>query len=214
MGDESERSVEDVFYSWRAPRQALEDIKELGSVFDARAEILARCRSGLLEAGAATFVRRGQSGEKTAKFVVVPTSVWRDHAPGMNDDFWKSGTLSWYSEKYNSDSSYSLFGVRFKPADLAIIRTDAGLDVQPENIAPESSPTEKRKTRHGLPGVREALLQRWYELFLEAYPGGSKSLAEQSARGMFPDHSVDRQKVRDLFGPGSKGRPLKNRDNQ
>lgn len=60
-----------------------------------------------------------------------------------------------------------------------------------------------------LPPVPEAALQAWHKAFSLAYPNGSKTMAELSASACFPQHSVTRQRVRELLPDRPMGRPKK-----
>jgi hypothetical protein len=199
----------DEFRRWLTPRQAL---KLLGNQW-----IREVCQNTILRmlahkqldarAGTMVLVDYGDRDQMQHR-VLVPSAVWGSGTPDYRSYFWDNGLFDFKLGDSRSSREFSCFDVRFDPDVIHGL-----LEHSPEALATEAQSGQPRKTRHGLPALKDEALERWYELFLSAYPNGSKTLAEASARGMFPDHSVDRQKVRDLFGPGKMGRPLKNRDN-
>jgi hypothetical protein len=144
-----------------------------------------------------------------AEFAILPVNYWYQDIPTWPGHFWTTGDHHIVT-KTNPQVYANMTGVRFEPQGVEKLRQQLSGDVPTAEIAP--APTDERKTRHGLPALRDELLDHWHALFDEAYPQGSKALAEESARGMFPNHSVDRQRVRDLVGTKPKGRPPKNKD--
>lgn len=219
MGEQSDTVPASEFEHWLTPADALAALKEMGDFDTRRSAMLERLGSDLMTAAAETYLRdqRGE-GPRRKHWQILP-SVWRDHPPSYHSSFWDTAQFNFTERQgYGGDVEHRYFGVRFEPTGIAALAKAAGIQLKaqqqsmplPEALAPPAA--EERKTRHGLPALRDELLDNWHALFAEAYPQGSKELAEESARGMFPKHSVDRQKVRDLIGVKPKGRPLKTKD--
>lgn len=209
MGEDSE-GVKEAFLTWLSPRAALERLKEIGNSSECRRALLDRCRSGLLMAGAATYVKTGRSGGETSEYVVVPRSVWQEHAPTLHDDFWNTGSLHWGSLRYNSDTQYAVYGVRFDPAGIAKMLTDAGLDV-PSEPASEITVAPTADERPPLAKVE-------YERFCRAIIAGwgnevTQDWAYEKAVLFFADKRVARDNFRSILRsirgpmkPGKRGK--------
>jgi hypothetical protein len=61
------------------------------------------------------------------------------------------------------------------------------------------------------PPLSDAALRAWLAAFKIAYPNGTQTLAEKSAAGAFPNHSISRSRIRELFPNSPRGRPKQNK---
>jgi len=224
VGDESdntgnnpfdERIAASEFDHWIRPAKAVE---HLGYYYlTARAQMIRELENGLLRASAAKAIWRYNSNERDDDYVLMPKWAWKLGKSDLDSDFWSTGffemniPLSSGGYEIRSNDWVRFFDVRFDPARFP--QGPASGDPEAVTDNAELAP-KRRRTRHGLPELKEPMMLEWLALFRKAYPSGSKQLAESSAQGMFPDHSVDRQKVRDLMGDTGIGRPPKSKDKQ
>jgi hypothetical protein len=203
------------FDQWEPVPAAYNRLGEIIGHSEIRAEILQRLSLGELLGSARRMAIEHASGERASgEYRVLPASLWKNAIITYDDNIWATGSHTFVSSPHSRHGQkVSCTGIRLDPAGLQQLLVDAGIDHKGAQQEEAESGAEVRKTRHGLPALRDSLLTEWHALFLKAYPNGAKSLAEQSASGMFPGHSVDRQKVRDLFPAAKRGRPPKNNDN-
>jgi hypothetical protein len=87
------------------------------------------------------------------------------------------------------------FGVRFNPEDI-----DHEFPRPAEDPAVKADEIAK-------PRIGDEPLAGWAELFKRCYPSADQELALASARGMFPDKHVSRDRVRALIPARKPGRP-------
>lgn len=199
------------FETWITPADALSRCPEGWG-----RETMIKWIDGRLEAGhigaVARSVRPATEREVIRKMFVIPPLFWKGFPCLAEFDFWKTGDVTLYQRVGGGGHLIGdFFDVRFDPAGFAALpatRRFFPSEPDPEALAVQG----ERKTRHGLPALRVELLNEWHALFQKAYPNGTKSLAEKSAQGMFPNHSVDRQAVRELFPNARRGRPPKTED--
>lgn len=214
-GDESEIELTigaDEFSRWLRPKAAIHILTSEMNWEPALEALLKYLMSGVLLARADRVIIEKRGHQETFRRSPIPRGRWDHGNPSFVDAFWENGLFDWSEGMGYDERKFSALDVRFDPE---VIR---GM-VEPSLAPPTPSLPERQgasvsepKTRHGMPGLRDDLLEKWHALFVAAYPKGSKEMAEKSAHGMFQEHSVDRQKVRDLIGMKPIGRPLKNKD--
>jgi len=164
--------------------------------------IAAVARSGPLEA----------NGPMKPMVPVMPGqwSRWDDEGP---EYFWTSGVAVFEksdSTGYGSVITDRFFDVRFNP------RTFNGkINVAPEPEAPAIPRTAGEPEEVAPAGNRkpmpDALLQKWAELFRQAYPDGNQTLARRSIDGMFPDKKATRAQLRRVIPAAPIGKPKENK---
>lgn len=141
-------------------------------------------------------------GEDQGKlsYAIVDDWVWWLTMPKISDDFWETGYLEvWVPSTIHEfhvelQGAVRLYGLRFWPEGDAFGALPGATGIS------DQSRSEK-------PPVSEADMSNWWRVFSGVHPEASEDLAQRSARAMFPDNHVSRQKVRDLRGPQKRGRP-------
>ncbi len=132
-------------------------------------------------------------------------AVWSGWAHDLDNDFWLTGdtTVPWgIDDDYElSPTGKQLFDVRFDPEGLRQMGA-TGLPAAPS--ADQSTGVGEGPR----PAVSQADLDRWAVVFLGVHGESvTEALALQSARAMFPDRAVSRDRVRALLPARKPGRP-------
>lgn len=198
------------FDRWLPPRQAINALAGMGSIFFIVDALNERVKSGLVRVAVET-IESSKAPNSLSRCIINP-AVWQWAMPHAQHAFWSISDVQFTAEPHTHRArNLRFYGVRFEPAGIEEVLRASGLT--PSETLKVEQDAPPRKTRHGLPPLRDELLREWLTLFHRAYPAGSKQIAERSALGMFPEHSVDRQKVRDLIGDTGRGRPRKIKDN-
>ena len=155
-------------------------------------------------------------GQKRPDNQVIPHNLWQNaRTEWLHSDLWSTGQISIEipiaSRAFSGDTQeLKLFGVRFDPAGINQIIQDAGGAVPKPTVPAPVAPSEDADDSAQKKRVSEADLKAWHELYSRLYPGNGYSIehAVESAKGMFPDKSVARDRVRELVGgdrkPGRK----------
>lgn len=199
------------FERWLTPLRAQQVLSEQWDIGVIRSTLAGLVGHDLLGARAKVMIMNvGRSNEARSERVLVHTTPWTSDMPGYHSSFWENGRFDYRLGDRQFGVEIANHGVRFDP-DGVMALLERGPTEQDLVKGPEPATSEGRKTRHGMPALKDELLDSWHTLFVAAYPQGSKELGEVSAHGMFPNHSVDRKKVRDLIGKKPKGRPLENK---
>lgn len=194
------------FDQWMVPKDA-SDTLDYMTGWDARSAIVARLQNGLLLAVARTVIFRN----KRADFFPVETSDWESVSSQFpHSPFWLSGDLqTTIRDDYGNSEDISFFGVRFDPAGMQAILDGAPGRRSLASTASQIGPSQTDPEETG-PPVSATDLRVWLEAYTEVYGGKPEDtvpFAWESAKGMFPNKSVSRQKVRDLLAgrkPGPK----------
>jgi hypothetical protein len=132
--------------------------------------------------------------------------TWYGWAYDADEHFWASGDTRVPIDSVDGimpGYEYSLMDVRFDPdglREMGAVGLPDGNEMQAEASA-ESS--EIRKP------VAAADLERWAQVALGVHGESlTEGLALRSARAMFPDHAVSRDRVRALLPARKPGRPV------
>jgi hypothetical protein len=137
---------------------------------------------------------------------ILDSWVWRVEVPAPDDGFWETGYFRILVPENMGRTSWrgeiEFFGTRFWPD---------GLPGGADNPLPSTDRQEPGSDDTLKPDVSKADLERWHEVFSGIHPNTVEDFAIRSARAMFPDNKVSRQRVRDLRGPQKRGKPT-NRD--
>ncbi|WP_422059122.1 hypothetical protein [Sphingopyxis sp.] len=127
--------------------------------------------------------------------------VWHVDVPAPDDGFWETGYFRILVPETMGRTSWQgeieFFGIRFWPDGLP-----GGVDNPLPSQRQEPSGDDALK-----PDVSQADLDRWHEIFTAIHPNAVEDFAIRSARAMFPENKVARQRVRDLRGPQKRGKP-------
>lgn len=163
---------------------------------------------------ASAFIRRGPLEERKQLFPILP-GLWSQQWARDDADFWQAGQIRfWITEQRDfgrqrvvraSAQEVVATGVRLNPADIDTLWP---LGASGPAVGGTPEPAEKAN----LPRLPEERLKEWHLLFVKAYPKGSATLAEKSAKGAFPNHQVSRERVRALFPDVQPGRPRKDNE--
>lgn len=193
-----------------------------GSTFlDRQSWLLKRLRMGLIVAVA----RHGPDpvdSSKLGSFVPIPSGHFSHFEHFKESELWSQGDATFRLNDvtgYGGGKLVTFLDVRFPPDSFSgkltgtiasAAAVDSGKPIQPqvhgEKLEQED---QKQGSRRNFPRVPPARLKEWEALFRATYPNGSQDLAIKSAYGMFPQHSLDRDELRELFPAAKRGRPTK-----
>jgi hypothetical protein len=213
--------------NWLNPRDTEE---RLGEVIKNGAlvvpTLLNRVRAGLIQTAAMYSVwenpdRFDQSSSD--KPVLIPAEHWAFyHHLEIEDQYalWDTGDICFEMGTNEGFDTVSVryFGVRFDPAGIEEMIASAA-PTRPRISHPAPSPLAflEQLTRREQPEPEEPQvgppvspehLRAWFELYQRAYSGAADTEANAlaSARGMFPDKMVSRERIRELRGSQKRGR--------
>jgi len=180
----------------------------------ARATIKKRLESGLILAKAEEIVvwLGSQQKERHALTDIDP-SYWLLAELPSYDPFWQTGEVTFKRREGRaySDTLIEAFGVRL--IDSGVTRLMASLSISLPDAQASDTSEDNGDAR---PDVSLADLRRWAEVFVGVYGDRvTEALALRSAKAMFPDSAVSRQRVRELLPSRKPGRPVsrgKNRE--
>lgn len=185
------------FADWMAPSEAVDLLTgAYGSRYIAIKTLIARLRGGLVLGVARSTIWPDGSGENLQP---VTRDHWDDDA--IDAPLWITGD---WERRYRDSFEKRIaryFDVRFDPDQVReIIASQRGKKLEPVST---DAPDDAAKG----PSVPQKHLEAWYQLYKSVYPDNSEDHAWGSARGMFPNHSVSRARVRSLRGDRDLGRP-------
>jgi len=173
------------FETWLTPSEAVARLDtRLGSnSYKSKHLLLEHCRKGLLKAVAKNYIVDSRAPITLSEVISQHWLIMRE-----NHIFWDTGSFS-YSEW---GTSYGLFVVRFDPAKVEEMVGEIRLPTVSESPDPE--PPAKG------PRVTDRDLEAWFALYRTIYTGANDTVAnaENSAKGMFPGKTVNKDRVRAL----------------
>jgi hypothetical protein len=189
---------------WLTPSQAvnLVDAAYENKQLSTRA-LLDRLRGEMVQAVAAyCVVQLGGGASRRLTIAGVPATHWEKMF--SSDQFWITGQFDCVArpQGFSQLATFRYFDVRFEPEDVRAIIAHLSI---PDTIQAPSEPEPAQKG----PPVSEAHLQAWFDVYRKVYggsPGDTLENALKSARGMFHDRFVSRDRVRDLAGGRTPGR--------
>lgn len=206
------------FQRWIVPAEALTLLPEdwgRGHGVDA---IKVNLRLGGIRAAAQRGLIQIDGERRPVELYPIPPEYWDEDQWVMGPEaLWVTGQASFHRGSRMAEQlgirpeqwiEHTFTGVRFDPDDFA--REFAGSLTLP---ASDPGSSELELDLRDKPPLPEALLKKWYELFILAYPDDGPEAGRKSVAGMFPRHHVSREKVRELFPDRGPGRPRKNKDN-
>jgi hypothetical protein len=179
------------------------------------ATLARRAGAGVIRLVAATYVSTKNGIERErGSLLAVPPELWETPKAIMATTFWVSGDITMMSDfmpsgHYQSGGVTKYFGARFHPDGvLALMPRETvrlmGRAPEPP-LQPEQQAAEAEDKR---PPVPQAKLALWAKVFLGVHGDQvTESFAWRSAKAMFPDSAVSRQRVRELLPPRKPGRP-------
>jgi hypothetical protein len=194
---------ENAFAHWMTPLQA---VQLLDSVFDKNSHsyiskhtLLERLRGKMVRAVARTSARNDM--QKREEFADIDPGHW-GHV-SETDIFWNTGDLTYSIIDRYERVEHRQFDVRFEPEAVRAIVAPAA---KTKSVSPGStaSDTPTEEIQKG-PAVSDAHLKAWFEVYRQVYPDGTEMHAWESARGMFLEKSVSRDRIRDLRGSQKRG---------
>lgn len=210
MGDDI---AAEEFEAWYTPSEALTLLSPSMGQAAAVATLSRRVGAGVIQLVAATYVAstNGRETDRGTR-LIVPPELWETPRAMLATTFWASGDLTMIAD--NMPTGYfkrghvtKYFGSRFQPDGVRalmprdIVRlADGGTSAQ--------VPSKATETDDPKPPVSRADLKRWADVFLAVHADKvTEALAVQSAKAMFPNHAVSRDKVRELLPSRRPGRP-------
>lgn len=213
MREQSDTIPAGEFESWFTPPQALAALREGISDYGRRAVALTeRAAADLLVVAAETYRRTEDGTSVNRGHWVIPAKIWEHCAPSTYDDFWETGQFHITERRsHGGDIKVSYFGVRFDPVGVRSLMTASGIPPA-EPTADQAADVPEESDRRKLPRLPEEHLRKWHALFIAAHPDGTVTLAQRSVEGMFPNHHIARDRIRELFPDARRGRPKKNND--
>lgn len=150
--------------------------------------------------------------------VRIPREHWKEIKALARDDLWQTGQVSvWVQEHLRSEKvRYDYHDVRFElsgvgemlatmmPAPSPPLEFLGGLTSVDEDAAQTAIDLPELPDKR--PRVTDPHLRAWHDVYMNIY-GDKQPLphAVASAKGMFPDKSVGRDRVRDLFPERKRG---------
>jgi hypothetical protein len=206
---------------WLKPSEAL--ARAQAALDDRKASIetiVNRLGAGLLKASYESVAWEYASRAPKLDPNYVEPVYWKYYEGSTQSPYvWSTGDLRLYlgnalNTMVDNSTVVTFFGVKIQREGIDEIVGNALPHPEP---TPRASPTlstdivESEPPSNG-PPVPEAHLQAWYEVYKQAYGGSSidtEDFAHKSARGMFPNKSVTRKRIRDLRGNQKVGRKPK-----
>lgn len=196
------------------PRQTIEEFRTLWNKETAKLTILDRLRHGLQHASANLAIETRHGSEQARQpNIQIPSTVWKrfqDRHPAPY--FWDTGHLKLNVRRNQYNEEWSFYDVRFCQSDVEALLSDQTSAPPISKATSILSATDSKDSRRNLPRVPADKLDKWVSLFKETYPEASQDMAVKSAFGMFQQHSLDRNELRELFPAEKRGRPRKNKD--
>lgn len=210
-GDESS-SAESDWGRWLTPTQSVRMLAAAwggGLSFAlAREEIFSRLKNGLLRAVAEDFVAKSYHREnERGKFSDVLQAAWANPSTHLSTQFWQAGNLQVGAT--GSPNEVAFFGIRFDPDQMSkLVDSQKSEDA---DLINEAAPNTASVRKQDLPLLHDSIARAWMSWY-KLQPNSTKLGAEKSAANMFPNHNLSRDRIRDLFGDVTMGRPQKIND--
>ena len=199
-----QKLTEEEFASWIPIRKAIGQPVEIGGLEPAKQEIWSRLRAGILRSGAENWTIN--PNDPPGGVIEVEQDRWGS-LQVVTDSWWQTGRVTLWRDEGNRTghgyrrptSAVEYFGMRVDPEGLMKF-TGRPVPTTLKHAASDLASEE------GKPRIRDDWLADWAALFNKLYPDKDADFAWRSAKGMFPDKSVSRDRVRPLV-PRSRGRP-------
>ena len=199
----------DEFDQWEPWPKAYDRLGKLIGYSEARSEICRRLTLGSMQACAreAFWQYEDRPGFERREFEVLAVPLWTaGGTPGIHANVWTTGSYDFAIKRHYREYITQCQGIRIEPAGVNQVLVDAGVTTGEMGV---SGPTSRR--RQDLPKLPESIAVAWMAWF-KTQPNSSKEAAEKSALHMFPNHNLSRDRIRELFGAASQGRPRKTAD--
>ena len=201
---------------WYTPQEALRRAAaHLGEKF-APEGIWNRVRAGIIGMASSSASQHRDNDPVTPYRTpqVLPAWFFRTHKE-IPDKLWSGDFFFGFEEPPPEAETLGLAAVMADPElryKFKFVYTEAfGVRFNPEDIDREFPPTAEELTAKAeetaKPRIGDDPLAAWAELFKRLYPGADQDFALSSARGMFPDKHVSRDRVRALIPARRPGRP-------
>jgi hypothetical protein len=206
--------TDEEYATWRTPANAL---KHVATILEdeerGKTAIITRLRGGMIRAAA-----RGMAVETAGSRTLRDASIglirpeawiWYDTLThGKN--FWQTSDFQ-FSPPGAPPKTMMYYSVRFEIVGLhALMHGLLGED-RPISLATVgmAAPRKDEDKEQKGPRLPDDLLRRWFELYQRAYqdtPQDTLVNARKSARGMFPGHSIARDRIDELCKGRKTGR--------
>ncbi|HTW34322.1 MAG TPA: hypothetical protein VMD53_06880 [Rhizomicrobium sp.] len=219
----------DVFASWLKPDEARTHVKnnvrddvQVENVF---VEYL---KGGIIRSSASRATSIGELGQSSEDgSMEIPRAYWEGL---QSNDFWTTGVTFFDMRDPHtfgpSSARTRCFGIRFDPVGVQELidnlpqremrkvasTLESGSPKAPKPSEPEAAPstpavTEIAEPEPKGPPVSDAALKAWFSAYQTAYKETEQTEAHavRSAKGMFADKSVARDRVRALLGTRKRG---------
>ena len=170
----------DEFSTWEPWPSAYQRVGKVIGWDHARDEFRRRLPLGSMRAAAreAFWELEDRPGSERREYEVLSPKLWEDRVPPNTANVWRTASYDFTVRGRYQSYETLCHGLRVERAGVEQILSDAGVTAaQPDSKVPESEDQVAdlpRKTRHGLPSLRDDLLTEWHSLFLSAYPNGAK----------------------------------------
>jgi hypothetical protein len=208
MADKNKPAITaDQFSVWLTPPSAVKELHHL-EPSSGRITLIQALQYGQIRAAAKTAVVTIRGRNNEIDFLSIPTDWWRNLGAGAL--FWSNGQIIFSSLTISNsyDCVAALFDVRFDPEQVrSLLPPSLSFPVHPKMIQVETAEESKKDA----PPVSAVLLNEWYVLYCKtcSEADDTEERALKSARGMFPDKLVSRERVRNLRGARQRGRKPK-----
>jgi hypothetical protein len=224
MAKDPKRQKAERYKGWLTPKRAIETLKPAYDYAFAKTDLYAKLKAGLLVSYAAKIYG---ANDYEVTHVEISASVWRevDSLRLVGCHFWETGNF--ITEIHVGNMGISLdginyIGVRFDPEGIKAILDEHGIsstspiaEMPTQEIASDqSSPPANAVPKETRPKAEPAHLKAWFDAYQSVYSEtdlNTLDFAWESAKGMFPDKWVIRDRVHEMFsdrkpGPRKKGR--------
>jgi len=200
--------------TWLTPREAVELLSPWYSGHRVvEAALLERLMGGLINAHARSSAH-GQHGGTPTSPVFVPNTHWGSlSGPTGANRFWETGDARMFF-RHNGDI-IRYYGIRFDPDGVSALLPKNSDKNHPESAVPKlaepaalaAADDPKPELEQPGPRVSDPALQAWYSAYQSAYQVAEQTEAHavRSAKGMFHDKSVARDRIRTLLGSRKRG---------
>lgn len=193
-----------VFRDWLPAREVSARLSDTLGALTGRSALWDRLCAGLARAAASHMaVARGRAQPGPTW---VARKTWLAVTGIVHDDLWETDQLTaWVLlDGHSQKTRFDFYDVRFEPDGV-----EKMLPTTPKpgaRTADDDGPDGEPEDGNG-PPVDRSDLEAWYDLYSKIY-GAEFALphAVRSAKGFFPDKTVGRDRVHDLFPVRKSGR--------
>jgi len=192
---------------WYTPNQARERAAAQVGQEHAAAAVWGRVREGLIRCVARSVSERRDWDTPTSQTTpyVIPRVAWNLSRGEMPESFWTGDIRFSYAadvETARAKAAIEAAGGSYDDGVNFIHVHAFGMRLHPEDVDREFPPLEKPAAtteESAKPRVQDDWLKGWADLFNRLYPLATEEHSVKSAKGMFHDKQVARDRIRSFL---------------